>query len=263
MLPGAIPQDIEGRLKEGRLVVVHDILSPINHKDVVEALKPEKPFGPPLYARVSSTQESWELAAQFQTEIIGEALSKGRDLVPRFAVFSLAPIPLAIHLGYLFSDRVEVKPFQFDRERSTWCWNQSLEKYDADFRIDGLPSSPIDDPVDVIIRVSLSARIIMPDSVEVAGQCPVQVDISVNDPDVMWLCHPKQLSILSGTFRAVLKDISRLVPQCNRLHLFYAGPTGGAIILGQAINPRMNPEVKLYEYDRRKSPRYEHVLTLG
>jgi hypothetical protein len=262
MLPGAVPQEIQERLKEGRFVVVHDILSPVNVQDAVEALKPEKPFGPPFYVRVPSPQESWEMAAQFQTELVVDALRKGRNLLPRFAVFSLAPIPLAIHLGYLFSDRVEIKPFQYDRERSTWCWDGSRKKHDADFRIHGLPSSPINDPVDVIVRVSLSAKVFPADSVEAAGECPVQIDLSVSDPDVMWLCHPEQLTILSGTFRGVLKDINRLVPRCTRLHLFYAGPTGGAIVLGQAINPRMNPEVALYEYDRRKTPHYERVLTL-
>ena len=52
------------------------------------------------------------------------------------------------------------------------------------------------------------------------------------------------------------------MPQCRRIHLFYAGPTGGAIVLGQTINPRMNPEIALYEYNRQKTPKYEHVLNL-
>jgi hypothetical protein len=57
--------------------------------------------------------------------------------------------------------------------------------------------------------------------------------------------------------------LNRRVPSCRRIHLFYAGPIGGAITLGQAINPRMNPVVDLYEFDRRKTPRYERVLTLS
>jgi len=41
-----------------------------------------------------------------------------------------------------------------------------------------------------------------------------------------------------------------------------AGPTGGTIALGQTINPRMNPEIALYEYKQQKTPKYEHVLSL-
>ena len=261
-LPGAAPHEVEELLKEGRFVIIHDVLSPINIRNALEALKPERPFGPPLYVRTPSYEESWELAAQFQTEVVEEALRKGRDLLPRFAVFSLAPIPLAIHLGHLLSDRVEVRPFQYDRERSTWCWDESRDRYDTGFHIRGLPSVPIDDPVDVIVRVALSAPISPGDSIAAAGDCSLQVDLSVTDPDVMWLCHPEQLALLSRAFRGVLKEIDRLVPHCTGLHLFYAGPTGGAIVLGQAINPQMTPKVTLYQYGRRREPRYKPVLTL-
>jgi len=120
----------------------------------------------------------------------------------------------------------------------------------------------IDDNTDVIIRVSLSARILLEDTAAVAGDCPVQVDLRVENPDVMWLSHPEQLAVLQKVFRGILRKLSRTVPRCNRIHLFYAGPAGGAIVLGQAINPRMNPEIALYEYHRQKTPKYEHVLSL-
>ncbi|HKW93419.1 MAG TPA: SAVED domain-containing protein [Methylomirabilota bacterium] len=79
----------------------------------------------------------------------------------------------------------------------------------------------------------------------------------------MWLRRPEQLAELGGQFHAALARLRELAPGCRRIHLFYAGPTGGAIILGQAVNPRMNPPVALYEYSRQGSPRYEHVATLS
>jgi len=39
-------------------------------------------------------------------------------------------------------------------------------------------------------------------------------------------------------------------------------PTPVAIALGQAVNPRMDPPVALYEYSRQRSPRYRYALTL-
>jgi len=194
---------------------------------------------------------------------VEDALRRSSELLPRFAVFSLAPIPLAIHLGYLFSDRVEVRPFQYDRDRKTWCWDHSRSSYDAAFHQAGVPEKVIDGEVDVIVRVSLSASIVSGDTIAAAGDCPVQVDLSVAEPDVMWLCHPEQLVRLGQAFRRLLQDLGQVVPRCKRIHLFYAGPTGGAIVIGQTINPRMTPEVALYEYDRRRSPRYELVLRLG
>jgi len=262
LLPGAIPSEVEALLEKGRFVVVQDVMSPINIQDAMKALKPDKPFGAPFFVRPPSVTESWQLALQYQQRIIDEALARSQHLLPKFAVFSLAPIPLAIHLGYLLSDRVEVRPFQYDRDRKTWCWDESRTSYDANFRVQGLPVRPVQDPVDAIVRVSLSARISPNDTVLVAGNCPVQIDLLVDKPDVMWLRHPNQLTALARTFRRTLREINHHVPNCKQFHLFYAGPTGGAIVLGQAINPRMNPPFQLYDYNRQKTPRYQHVLTL-
>ena len=64
----------------------------------------------------------WTDAAQQQQQMVRTVLEKGRELVPHFSVFSLAPIPLAAHLGFLLSDRVEVNYFQFHRDERTWKW---------------------------------------------------------------------------------------------------------------------------------------------
>jgi hypothetical protein len=52
------------------------------------------------------------------------------------------------------------------------------------------------------------------------------------------------------------------MPGCQRIHLFYAGPTGGAVTIGQQVNPRMNPPVETYEFSRQWAPRYHRALTL-
>jgi hypothetical protein len=261
LLPGTVSEKIEAQMRKGRFVTIQDVLSPINVRDAVDALKPEKPFGPPLHIR-PSIEESWQVAAEYQTRIVEEALRNSRDLLPRFAVFSLAPIPLAIHLGYLLSDRVEVRPFQYDRDRKTWSWDSGRTAYDTEFQVAGLPTTAMKDRIDVILRVSLSASISAEDTVKAAGNASLQIDLSVDKPDVMWLCHPEQLTKLTKVFRELLSRINRLAPNCDRIHLFYAGPTGGAIVLGQTINPRMNAPIVLYEYDRRKKPTYERVLEL-
>jgi hypothetical protein len=79
----------------------------------------------------------------------------------------------------------------------------------------------------------------------------------------MWLKSEDQLLALGKQFRSVLAVIESRVPNCSRIHLFYAGPTGGAIIIGQQINPRTNPKIELYQYSRQTSPQHRHVLTLS
>jgi hypothetical protein len=262
LMPSALPEEIRERLQEGRFVIIQDVMTPINVLDAARAMEPEMAFGPPLFVRPSTT-ESWEIAAAYQQLLLDEAIERSKDLLPRFAVFSLSPIPLAVHLGYLLSDRAEVRHFQYDRDRKTWSWDPDCAEWDTSFRIAGMPDEAVEESVDVVVRVSLSALIATADTQEAIGACPVEIDLFVEEPDVMWLRHPAQLLALGKVFRRLLSELNRRVPSCRRIHLFYAGPIGGAITLGQAINPRMNPVVDLYEFDRRKTPRYERVLTLS
>lgn len=261
-LSATLPKEVHQRLRSGRVVVIQDIMSPVNIHDAIKALEPAKPLGPPLFIRPPSQEESWELAAEYQKSLVDDALARSREKLPRFAVFSLSPIPLAIHLGFLLSDRVEVEPFQFHRDRKTWEWPPPDGQRGAEFEVSGMPSSGTGKATDVSIRVCLSADIRKEEARAVTGRLPVEIEVRVARPDVGWLVSPTQLQDLGLVFRRALADLRRLVPNARRLHLFYAGPTGGAIVAGQAINPRMNPPVVLYEYNRQRQPRYQQVITL-
>lgn len=89
---------------------------------------------------------------------------------------------------------------------------------------------------------------------------PIAIDIFVDNPDVMWLRSSEQLTKLGQVFRRGLTLLRNWIPNCQRIHLFYAEPTDGAIVIGQQINPRMNPVVDVYEYSRESSPRYQWAL---
>jgi hypothetical protein len=260
--PRATSEEIRQAIKNGWFVIVHDTMTPINVRDVVEAMKPMSSFGLPFYVRPKVGELPWVEAAAFQKAITQDAIEKSRDVIPRFAVFSLSQIALCIHLGFILSDRLEVRYFQFDRDHRTWEWPESPDKVDIDLTITGLPEDLVDDPAEVIVRISLSAKISPTASCQSAGPAPVQIDISVSEPDVMWLKSEHQLLALGRKFRSVLATIRNKIPNCPRIHLFYAGPTGGAIIVGQQINPRMNPAVELYEYSQQSVPQHRNVLTL-
>jgi hypothetical protein len=260
--PGMNGEEIEKAVAEGRFVLVQDIMSPINLRDVATAMTPGRPFGAPLWVRPTVGDLPWTAAAAEQAEIVNEAIDRSRDLLPRFSVFSFAQIPLALHLGIVLSDRVEVEYFQFDRERKTWRWPDSAADADLDIQVKGAPAKKVNKTGDVVIRVSLSATI-APEDTRAVAPGVLEIDMSVKKPDVMWLRSREQLAVLGTKFREVLRSIRDHVPGCQRIHLFYAGPTGGAVIIGQQVNPRMNPPVETYEYSRQWNPRYRHALTLG
>jgi hypothetical protein len=258
--PQANEKEIELAL-EGRFVLVQDLMSPVNLRDVAGAMEPRLPFGAPLWVRPTVGDLPWVAAAAEQAAIVDGAIKRGRDLLPRFSVFSFAQIPLALHLGFILSDRVEVECYQFDRDRKTWRWRDDTADADLEIRIKGIASKKVNKSGDAVIRVSLSSTI-TPEDTRAVVTGAVEIDVSVKKPDVMWLRSPAQLGVLGTQFREVLRSIRDHMPNCQRIHLFYAGPTGGAITIGQQINPRMNPPVKVYEYSRQWHPRYRHALTL-
>jgi len=255
------PEEVKKHLDTDSFVLVQDLLSPISIQAVSEALNPAKPFGAPFFIRPTYNTLPWTEAAIQQQQMVKEIIAKGRDLIPRYSVFSLAPIPLVIHLGFLLSDRVEVNYFQFDRDTSSWKWPKS-DKIDLNIQVIGLPLETTEEPLEVAISVSLSAKIPKSDVKEGAPSANVFIDVFVEEPDIMWLRSLKQLAKLQQVIRDVLSLIRTKVPSCSQIHLFYAGPTGGAIVIGQQINPRMNPPVDLYEYSRQSTPRYQKALTL-
>ena len=263
LLPADISPDAAERLRQGRFVVIHDVMSPIDVPHILAAIHPDQPLGPPLRIRPDVRMLGWAAAAAEQRTLVDDAIAKSAQLRPRFAVFSFSPIPLLVHLGFLLSDRVEVALFQYDRVRKSWSWDADLGRTaDMDIAVSGLPEEEIAGPVQAVIRVSLSGRVAPRDTEAAVPGAGVVVDIGVADPGVMWLRSPDQLTALGTVFRQVLQRLAERVPDCAGIHLFYAGPTGGAIVIGQAYNPRMNPPMALYEYDRQGEPRNVHVLTL-
>ena len=255
--------DLKKRLETDSFVLIQDLLSPISLHAVSEAIKPAQSFGAPFFIRPTYGEMPWTDAARQQQIMVHEILSKSRNMVPRFSVFSLSPIPLVIHLGFLLSDRVEVRYFQFDRDNITWNWRQSNEiEIDDNIQISGLPQEQTSEALEVSIAVSLSAKISEIDVQEACPDAKILIDIFVENPDVMWLQSPAQLVRLGSVFRSVLSAVRAKIPRCSTIHLFYAGPTGGGIVLGQQINPRMNPPVQLYQYSQQSLPRYTYALSL-
>jgi SMODS-associated and fused to various effectors sensor domain len=262
LAPAATDVEIRAAIENGWFVIVHDTMTPISLPAVVNALKPCQPFGAPIYIRPQIGEFSWVAAADYQRTALLNAIEKSRDILPRFAVFSLSQIPLCIHLGFVLSDRLNVRCFQFDRDRRAWQWPEDPEAEDANILVSGMPNRTRSKEGEVVIRVSLSATISPQATRAAAGRQPVEIDIQVPTPDVIWLRSPQQLLALGQTFRNVLAELRNRVPNCTRIHLFYAGPTGGALVVGQQINPRMNPPVELYEYSRHTNPNHQRVLTL-
>jgi len=259
------PEDLKEMLGKSRFVLVQDVMSPIDLQNITTALDPEIPFGAPFYIRPDMDEMDWSMAVEYQKSMVKEIREKTWDLSPRYAVFSIAPIPLVIHLGFLLTDQVNINYFQYDRIGQTWRWSDTeLSKTDLKFSSSGIPEEAILDEVEVAICVSLSAKITDEQVADYLDNVAVKIELStVSEPSRLWLKQPQQLLEFKKEFFKVLENTLSKVKNCTKIHLFYAGPTGGAIIMGQLVNPRMCPPVVTYEFSFQKSPQYTPAITLS
>jgi len=260
---GDAGSDTLARIRNGCFILAHDPMVPFNMASVAKAIEPLNALGPPLHIAPLVENEDWRAAFDLQRNLVSGALARSADLLPRFAVFSIAPIPLIVQLGFLVSDRVETYLFQFHRERRDWAWpDHQTEIAQQPVTVSGLPESEVVGAGDVILRVSLSEVVRRGDTTAVVDAPLAEIDIKIEDPDKRWLQSPHQLEELREHYLQTLKGIRRRVPECRRIHLFYAGPAAGAFLFGQCVNPRMDPELALYEFAFQRDPRYRLAGTL-
>ncbi|MBD3211067.1 MAG: SAVED domain-containing protein [Candidatus Lokiarchaeota archaeon] len=182
----------------------------------------------------------------------------------KIAVFSLSRISCAIYLGFILTNRVGVKYFQYQRDRDSWNWEKDLDYNDCQkIQIDNLLTKQNNKIEEFTIKISLTADI---DDKYIKGlglNLNDSVEIRVNKPSEESFIVEQQVIELGKLYRKVLKNIRKSFPKLKKIHLFYAGPTAGAIAIGRQINPRMSPLIQLYEFNFNRTPAYKKSILIG
>ena len=107
--------------------------SPIQKMDAIEAMFPEQypaEENPILlsmsWSHEDKSPEFWRTESEHLQRVFE------RHIIPRieegdpahFSLFAMAPIPLLIKLGALFTDKIPVDVYQLIREPNTWKWQE-------------------------------------------------------------------------------------------------------------------------------------------
>jgi SMODS-associated and fused to various effectors sensor domain len=214
---------------------------------IAEALSPDQEKDQ-LQLTASPSRTPW---VSIQDELRGRIEEKLLDqdpLSPRIAVFPLAPVSACLFSGYLLTNRVNVRAYQYHRDDATWAWPKNVRQ----------PTSPnfleitesLSASADVLFFFELTAPIEWSLAGSKIGGELAAYQCSVPDPSTAWLKSKTQLDELARKAREMFEQASIKYHQSGRWHIFYAGPAPGAVVVGQQLNPTMIPAVQLYEFQR-------------
>jgi len=197
----------------------------------------------------------WELELQNLERQFKEKVEplKIHHPVKSFSVFGLAPQPLLIKLGTLFTDLYDVQIYQRHREPKTWEWQDNIDfrgfKLVEPKEFDGIP----------VLNLSLSATITI-DRIEKLFNSKLSVwTITHENPNNDFLRTKEILS----KFRIICRhffDISKSKHgQDNKLHVFPAMPVSATIEFGRIWMPKADMHMIIYDQNKHRNGFYKTI----
>lgn len=257
-------------MSSGVLLLLHPIITPIDEREAIAALPPSlreaprrivtvKPFEVDLEAIESL---DWQDARARQERAFRELVAPVRAANPDFRIhyFGMAPIPLAMHLGYLAGDLARMEAYLLHHVRRDWRFAPEGAPAPALLPEKPLPQSLAEG--DVVVRVSVSHRVDPMDTRAVVPRPLCEIDLGLAHPGEDALERPEHIDAVVKQFDDAIDAIHRSLPNAERIHVFASVPVGLAFRLGARPNPTIHAPVVTYQFIARRSPRHERALIL-
>ncbi len=232
---GTIPLDIE--------LIKSQLKSTFNFAEVFTLDVEEYLTETNNWEKYKLAQENWWAAYQ-----------KRRNKFPKFVVCLINFIPLVIHLGTLLrSSPVET----FNSRVNTWLWDElPAEKKEIKFFQEEILSEKDDRVEEIALSISISGSVEDSSIFEATGKQLKIWKIAVEKQDRDWFHYKEQLvqftELITHTFDSLKPQFRKL----KAVHLFYAGPTPPALMIGYKLRASMHPKLALYNYSVKTTPAY-------
>ncbi|MCF8239805.1 MAG: SAVED domain-containing protein [Melioribacteraceae bacterium] len=163
------------------------------------------------------------------------------EVVHNFSLFALAPQPLLIRLGTLFSDIPNISLYQKHKEPATWKWQESAEVDDFAFNA---PTQITDVPG---LKFALSANVNDERIHKVLGKNCSIWSITIPHPNNDFLKTKDLLSKFRKVCRKILNEIKTAHGENIPLHIFPAMPVSAAVEFGRVWMPKADLPLVIYD----------------
>jgi len=162
-----------------------------------------------------------------------------------FSLFAIAPQPLLILLGSMFTDRINVDVYQLHREPQTWKW---LEENSKDLIVMSEPDDKTKAPV---LIISISAKIDQSRVTNILGEGLSIWELYTEHPGNDFMRSKDQLSEFRKTVRAIISDINKANTSSEGLSIFPAMPVSCAVELGRVRMPKADIPWVIYDQNNK------------
>jgi nucleoside phosphorylase len=254
--PGSPPEQAAAKPKSApTLVMIAQSLRPISAEELMPVLDPDANRDELEFLHLDFTdlvknkvftdpQEAAERVASPQAKLLAE-LARRADA--RLVFGGLAAIPPVVLAGHVVTARRHVRLYDF-HERD-WAWPGTPRGF-PELRQSGTPKRPIKEPGVALIRMAVSYPVTGADTDPLGLDARLQIDLSLDAPARFVVKSEEQVLDYGRAFRATLDSLRTVMPDCERVHLCYAGPMALAFHLGQQISENIHPPVTVWNFSR-------------
>lgn len=195
------------------------------------------------------TKDYWASIAKEITRQFKEKFDRGsnRPSPSHLSIFALGPIPFLVHLGNIIGDITPSDLFQKHRDTDDWTWKNSSLKSQVKYKI----SRPVKKAGarDVALLLSVSGYVQRSALLPMVPKGTPVYEIKAGKPDVGILNSLADLLNFRSAFRATMNDIRDKYGHNVTVHLFAAVPAPIAVTCGQALLPKVDPHMLVYDYN--------------
>jgi hypothetical protein len=164
-----------------------------------------------------------------------------------FSLFALAPQPLLILLGTLFTDKAPVDVYQLHREPQTWKWQNYTDNFSY---IINRPQTTNNDPALVI---SLSDKIRYDRVTQVLNDKIDVWELTIENCNNDFLKSQSQLSMFRESIRKLMVAIKAKHGHIRPLHIFPAMPMACAVEMGRVRMPKAEMPWIVYDQNNNRN----------
>jgi hypothetical protein len=241
------------------IIIKHEILDDIDNEEIIRALPDEFKKVEKIIISVSPVKSNLEDSEDihWQTAAHMQRVQFDQEIHPRIeenanctiAYFGMAPIPLAIQMGYLIGPIKKVLVFQRHHETKAWEWKVGDGSV-ISINAKGIPLDTFEAVGDVIFRVKSSFDIHPELTTDIVKQHTKEVDIETTPYSKDIFSTEKQLMDFANKFSTAIDAVVTFLPKTDTIHLFAAVPVGLAFLLGTKINPNLHPRIQTYHHTK-------------